>query len=257
LEIFLLIFSSNILHLNPDNHRICKKKPVACQENATFVIDASLLPNFDDYKYDDLGIKKRIRQIKRDTEPSGNTSTTCSLSQVVDVYKEIVEECRRNVHHAVIDLCPYKLADAVSHIHVPAEQWIGMTDKEKAIKPIDPLYKAKDLQPTLHCQKESLGPFEESGLPQMFQENWKKANIVLEKDGVSVAPGTEKTKVVMSLSNPNSPHLVTGRDRWKILKCDCDRFKKKSICHHTLAVAKRKGQYHMLFRIGHLICQSK
>ena len=29
-----------------------------------------------------------------------------------------------------------QLADAVSHIHVPAEQWIGMTDKEKAIKPI-------------------------------------------------------------------------------------------------------------------------
>jgi hypothetical protein len=51
LEIFLLIFSSNILHLNPDTHRTCKKKPVACQENATFV----LLPNFDDYKYDDLG----------------------------------------------------------------------------------------------------------------------------------------------------------------------------------------------------------
>jgi hypothetical protein len=33
----------------------------------------------------------------------------------------------------------------------------------------------------------------------MFWENWKKANIVLEKDGVSVAPGTEKTKVLLAI----------------------------------------------------------
>ena len=44
-----------MLHLSPDSCRICREKPIACQENATFIIDASLLQNFDDYKYDDLG----------------------------------------------------------------------------------------------------------------------------------------------------------------------------------------------------------
>ncbi len=44
-----------MLHLSPDSRRICREKPIACQENVTFIIDASLLQNFDDYKYDDLG----------------------------------------------------------------------------------------------------------------------------------------------------------------------------------------------------------
>ena len=44
-----------ILKLKPDKRRICQERPIACQENAAFVIDASRIWKFDDYRFDDLG----------------------------------------------------------------------------------------------------------------------------------------------------------------------------------------------------------
>lgn len=41
-------------------------------------------------------IKKRIRQIKNDVCPSGNPDMFCSLTELVEIYKEITDECRRN-----------------------------------------------------------------------------------------------------------------------------------------------------------------
>jgi hypothetical protein len=44
-----------ILLLNPDKDRICQRRPIGCQENASFVIDTTKLNHYEDYKADDLG----------------------------------------------------------------------------------------------------------------------------------------------------------------------------------------------------------
>lgn len=43
-----------MLKLEPDK-RTWKERPIACQENAAFVVDTSKLSNFNDYRFDDLG----------------------------------------------------------------------------------------------------------------------------------------------------------------------------------------------------------
>jgi hypothetical protein len=193
-------------------------------------------------------IKKRIRQNKRDAEPSGKTDTVCSLSEIVDVYKEIVNECRRNIHRAVIDLGPYKLDESVAHVKVTAEKCREMSDsqKERVIKIIDPVYKNKDDKEeeelaSHRTQKNVMGSFENSGLPSTFAESWNKANLILGRKGVNEAPATTKTKIVMSIGNPEAPHLVTGKEKWKNIKCNCKGFDKNSLCHHILAVAQTEG----------------
>ena len=50
------------------------------------------------------------------------TNVTCSLSEMVDIYKHITEECRKNVHRVIIDRGPYKLDDSQAHIKVLYQQ---------------------------------------------------------------------------------------------------------------------------------------
>jgi len=190
-------------------------------------------------------LKKRIRQIKRDAQPSGNAEIYCSLSEMVDVYKELVDECRRNIHRAIIDLGPYRLDESVANSKVSAEKWRDLTDaqKEKKIQIIDPLFKIQVENAPHSSQKNIIGCFEESGLPGMFKESWNKANVIIERKGVQGVPGTDKTKVVISLGNPEAPHLVKGSDKWKMIICDCKGFEKNSLCHHTLAVAHCEGTF--------------
>jgi len=76
-------------------------------------------------------IKKRIRQTKQDSNPSGHTDVNCTLSEMVKVYKEVVDECRRNIQRAIIDLGPYRLDDSVSHFKVAPERWRDMTESER------------------------------------------------------------------------------------------------------------------------------
>jgi hypothetical protein len=190
-------------------------------------------------------IKKRIRQIKRDANPSGNTDVICSLTEMVEIYQEITEECRRNVHRAIIDQGPYKLDDSIAYIQVSPSDWRDMSakEKERRIKMIDPLYKIEVTNNSLshHQTTPTLEAFERSGLPSMFCTSWENANTILRRKGVSDAPGSANVKVVLSLTDPATPHFVTAARRWKAMKCNCKGYEQRGLCAHIIAVAHLQG----------------
>lgn len=46
---------------------------------------------------------------------------------------------------------------------------------------------------------------------------------------------------MLSLTNPKTPHLVTGTQGWKAMKCNCKGYEQKRLCAHILAVSKLEG----------------
>ena len=81
----------------------------------------------------------------------------------------------------------------------------------------------------------------------MFRSSWKNADLIIRKNGVASAPGTSNTKVVMSLTDPNNPHLMKRKGGEKRLECDCTGFQMRSLCAHTIAVARQMD------RLDHLV----
>lgn len=113
------------------------------------------------------------------------------------------------------------------------------SQKNKCIKAIDPTYEPKTPENRSKdvISDKILGSFQQSGLPSMFSESWDKTNAILAKEGISKAPGTNRTRVFLSFKNLSVPHLVTGSSDWKKIKCDCKRFEPQSLCQHALAVS--------------------
>ena len=113
------------------------------------------------------------------------------------------------------------------------------SQKNKCIKAIDPTYEPKTPENRSKdvISDKILGSFQQSGLPSMFSESWDKTNAILAKEGISKAPGTNRTRVFLSFKNLSVPHLVTGSSDWKTIKCDCKRFEPQSFCQHALAVS--------------------
>ena len=170
------------------------------------------------------------------------------MTEIVDIYKEYVSEVRRNIQRAVLELGPYTLVNELSHHKVTSDQWMNMNKKqqEKHIKIIDPCY-AEELEVIDSTSRDDTcltgtgqfsNDFSESGLPEMFWSSWKNADSIIRKNGVASAPGTSNTKVVMSLMDPNKPHLVELKGGEKRLECDCTRFQMRSLCADTIAVAR-------------------
>ena len=77
------------------------------------------------------GIKQRIKQIKKNNEQCGTANLECSLTEIVDIYKEYVSEVRRNIQRAVLELGPYTLVNELSHHKVTSEQWMNMNRKQQ------------------------------------------------------------------------------------------------------------------------------
>lgn len=166
-------------------------------------------------------IKQRIKQIKKNYEKSGTANPECTLTEILDFYKEYVSEVRRNIQRAVMQLCPYTLIEDLSHHRVTSEEWKKMNKKEREsrIKVIDPCYaKASDItddaikDDRCHAGEDVSYRFLKRGLPEMFRTSWKNANLILEKNGIASVPGATNTKVVISLANPDKPYFVRLKD---------------------------------------------
>ena len=85
------------------------------------------------------------------------------------------------------------------------------------------------------CKTSSCAGFNGSGLPQTLKATWSNADTILKKGGVTKISGADSTFAVKSLTNAARPHIV-NKDSGRI-PCDCDGFKRQTICSHGLAVA--------------------
>ena len=80
--------------LNPERDMVCRKVPLKCQENATFLIDTRSLKNPNDWKSDDLGSFHNVGRVSRGyfetsdevcflskKRPSGSSETIVQLKK--------------------------------------------------------------------------------------------------------------------------------------------------------------------------------
>lgn len=72
----------------------------------------------------------------------------------------------------------------------------------------------------------------------MFKEPWKNAGELVRKKEIVKPPWNANMRIVPSLTNPATPHIVQGTNMWKTVKCDCKGFEVRGLCAHVLAVAK-------------------
>lgn len=73
-----------------------------------------------------------------------------------------------------------------------------------------------------------------------MEETWSKAELILQKDGVTNVQAVAGMFVAISTSKPNQPHIVNTVKG--SVKCDCEAFKSRNICSHVIAVAHKNGQ---------------
>jgi len=80
------------------------------------------------------------------------------------------------------------------------------------------------------------------GLPkEVFSGMWSKASeLVAKAANITDAPGLPNSKMVVSLTSPQKPHLVTTFSNGKVT-CDCLNYSTKSLCAHILATAQKPG----------------
>ena len=188
--------------------------------------------------------KLQIEQNRTDDTLSGKPILKSTMSQASDEYVEMCERTARNVERAVIDEGPYRLAPEFQDLRKTKEEWLEMSEKEKRdhLKRISPLAQTAVAEKTeLPTDEETnvLGNFAESGLPEMFKASWRNAEMILKNDGVGQAPGSQRNKVVMSITS-DTFHLVKINDG-KLPYCDCEGFKHKALCSHVLAVSFQMG----------------
>ena len=88
----------------------------------------------------------------------------------------------------------------------------------------------------------SIGQFEDSGLPDYLKGSWGNAQKIIDRNGVGGFPGSESKRVVVSLSQGDTCHIVTI-SRSRTLQCDgkCPKYNLHKLCAHTLAVAFQVG----------------
>lgn len=92
------------------------------------------------------------------------------------------------------------------------------------------------------CSK-SIGPFQNSGLPDYLKGSWANAQTIIDRNRVGRFPGSPESKrVVISLSQGDTCHVVTI-SRSRVLQCDekCPKFGLDKLCAHTIAVAFECG----------------
>ena len=73
-----------------------------------------------------------------------------------------------------------------------------------------------------------------------MEETWSKAELILQKDGVTKVLAAAGMFVAISTSKPNQPHIVNIVNG--SVKCDCEAFKSPDICSHVIAVAHKNGK---------------
>ena len=221
--------------------------------------------------------KIRSGKKKSVSETSGKPVSTCSLAEVVDIYKEMPEEYEQNANQAIIGSGPFLLSPEFSLFHVPENMWAQMSSENRKRK-IAQFNDAKIL--LLECEREAsycsssqptvpsdesatteaemsgiatnncnqsqnnpresgqLGDFSMSGLSPV---DWQGANSILCDIAVIKAPWTDGTYMVRSDSNPKEPHAVSFVKHSATVKCNCPRFRFHAICKHVISVASVEG----------------
>ena len=81
--------------------------------------------------------------------------------------------------------------------------------------------------------------FSKTGLPEMLAGSWHNAQKILSSGGIGPAPGNKNARVVTSLTG-NGYHKVT-LSKNQPTNCDCEKFKEKRMCAHTIATAFKEG----------------
>ena len=198
-------------------------------------------------------LKKEIEKQKLRANP-GDPSK-CSYTEFIEIAQQFVDKYQRNVHRAVKGDGPYRLAPEFQHLEIDEDTWrdlspaekiakIAMVDKAGANKlgetQTTTIDENQSLESLSQSQKlASLPSFEYSGLPPLFRACWKNADTILKKNGVTKVAGAVSTYVVISLSNPSQPHIVNNTK--KAVNCNCEGFKERKICAHSLAVSHVAG----------------
>ena len=132
--------------------------------------------------------KTKIREQNTSTSVTGAKSLNCTWLEAVKVHGNMLEETRRNICRAVIDMGPYKLAQDFQHLKVEPHVWakkFNATQKLKAVRKLDTLATTEDLA-TAHsevvgvekrCSIAHSGAleFEDSGLSEMMKASWENA----------------------------------------------------------------------------------
>lgn len=185
-------------------------------------------------------MKKEIDHQKKDASPG--KSSKCSYSEFSDIALNFVGKYRPNVHRAIVGDSPYTLAPSNRHLEVCKEEWdklskaqrisrIALVDecgaKEYEVEPCSSAPSASHILPNFDC----------SGLPKIMEETWSKADLILQKDGVTKIQATAGMYVVISTSRPDQPHIVNKVNG--SATCDCEAFKSRNICSHVIAVAHK------------------
>lgn len=195
-------------------------------------------------------LKKEVQKQKQYSNPG--EPSKCSYSEFIDIAHTFVGKYRRNAHRAVTGDGPYMLAPAFKHLEVSQETWRVLSQRERVAK-IAAVDQAgakaysisnasasvsKEIQPDETTSQPQRSPclpdFECSGLPHMLKGTWNNAETILRKGGVTKVSAAASTFAVISLTNPAQPHIVNN-DNEKV-KCNCEGFKDREICAHSLAV---------------------
>ena len=188
-------------------------------------------------------LKKEIDHQKKAASPG--KSSKCSYSEFTDIAKNFVGKYRRNVHRALVGDSPYILAPSYRHLEVCKEAWDQLSKAERISKIalIDecgakeyydehssPAPSTSQILPNFRC----------SGLPRIMEETWSKAELILQKEGVTKVQAADGMFVAISTSKPHQPHIVNTVNG--SVKCDCEAFKSRDICSHVIAVAHKNGK---------------
>ena len=188
-------------------------------------------------------MKKEIDHQKKAASPG--KSSKCSYSEFIDIAHTFVGKYRRNVHRSIVGDSPYKLAPPYGHLEVFKEEWDELAKEERIsrIALVDECG-AKEYEdepsPLQPSTSHVLPDFECSGLPNIMEETWSKAELILQKNGVTKVQATVGMYVVISTSRPHLPHIVNTVNG--SVKCDCEAFKIHHICSHAIAVAHANGE---------------
>lgn len=132
-------------------------------------------------------MKKDIDHQKKGTSP--RKSSKCSYSEFTDIADKFVGKYRRNVHRSIVGDSPYTLAPPYGHLEVCKEEWDQLS-KEQRISRIALVDEcgAKEYEDELFPSEPStshvLPDFECSGLPNIMEETWSKAELILQKNAL-------------------------------------------------------------------------
>ena len=166
--------------------------------------------------------KTKIREQKTSTKVSGHKALNCTWVEAVNVYGNMLEETRRNIHRALIDKSLYRLGRDYQQLRVEPTVWttkLSNTQKLKALRKLDSLVTNEDLLATAHTgiRNSSFTPkpdseasgFKNSGLPEMMKASWENAQLIVRKNGIVKGPGKANTRAVISNSTAGKFHCVS------------------------------------------------